>query len=429
MSPISVAVLRVGGQSGPKVARESSAGKAGAFHRVLSAKASRVTLRPHAQGRLKTSTGRAHKNTGTTGTHPVSHATKDGRPKGDSTLPALGQRLPVPPVVPPIVTPAESPGAKKGGHQPEYSRDAHTQAVTIPLKNMKALSGSAAARFKNPPAVSPGPPGKATGAVMRVTVKGVAPSGKSSVPEPGADSKVPNMAHASLTGLSQKDGSKAVTLARSPSTAQSPDITAAGGQKTVVPPSEGTVPPSRANTVTVPSAPATAPVPPAERQFLGGHVPLPVHQADQNAPATPPAGWKIQPMNTHNADGVRWSTWTIRPPAANGPPMKMELIQQGSSLKANLTVSTSSLGLIDTIPASLPNHAVHLPEGVLTLHFSVMTHSGGKGPGDQSNPNPHPPGGELAQAYGGRVGASTPAWMETGTEAIELSFSGVDYRA
>ena len=426
MSPISVAISRVG-QSGPKVARESSVGKAGAFHRVLSAKASRVTLRPHAQGRLKTSTGRAHKNTRTTGAHPVSHAKKDGRPKGDSTLPALGQRLPVPPVVPPQVTPAESQGAKKGGHQAGYGQDAKTQAVTIPTKNMKALSGSAAARFKNPLTVPQGPPGKTIGAIMRVTVKGVAPSSKSPVPEPGAESKVPKMAHASLTGPITGDGSKVVTLARSPSPAQIPHIKTAGGQKTAVPAS--TVPPSRANTVTVPPAPATSPVPPAERQFFGAHVPPSVHQADQNTPATPPAGWKIQPLNTHNADGVRWSTWTIRPPAANGPPMKMELIQQGSSLKANLTVSTSSLGLIDTIPTSLPNHAVHLPEGVLTLHFSVMAHNGGKGPGDQPNPNPHPPGGELAQVYGGRVGASTPAWMETGTEAAELSFSGVDYRA
>lgn len=185
----------------------------------------------------------------------------------------------------------------------------------------------------------------------------------------------------------------------------------------------------------VPSSPSPSrPMATAPTSAAGHHAAAAVHApAGTDNSANQPQGWKIQPVHVQNTDGVRQSTWTIRPPVANGPPMTMELTQQGSNLKANLTVNAATAALITTAPTALPHHAVHLPDGVSTLQFTVMTQGGGGGgSGFGGQPNPQQPSpGQLAGTYGGHAGGGgVHAHVTSRSDAAaELMLSGVDYRA
>lgn len=144
---------------------------------------------------------------------------------------------------------------------------------------------------------------------------------------------------------------------------------------------------------------------------------------------TGPQGWTIEPAQTRNAGGIQESTWTIRPPLFMGPPMKMALIQEGSRLQANLTVHENLMGLVNTSPTALPQNAVHLPEGVSTLHFTLASHGGLSHGGElsqgfrQSQEGGHTPG-----AYGtaDRLAAVASIRGEGGDGA---SLTMLDYRA
>ncbi|NMP23553.1 hypothetical protein [Sulfobacillus harzensis] len=150
--------------------------------------------------------------------------------------------------------------------------------------------------------------------------------------------------------------------------------------------------------------------------------------AQHKATATPP-GWKIQATRVVQQDGVKRSSWLIRPPFDGGQPLKMELTQQGSKLKADLTVSASqlALGVINTSPTALPHQAVHLPDGVSTLEFSLLLQGGGQ-QGTMGNPGQSghgQSGHEMMLPWQFQTErASTMPSMITG-----LQTDGVDYRA
>ncbi len=135
-----------------------------------------------------------------------------------------------------------------------------------------------------------------------------------------------------------------------------------------------------------------------------------------------PTGWKIEPTQVDNRDGVRQSTWSIKPPLSSGTPLKMELTQQGATLKANLTVSPSGLGYLDLVPTVLPHQAVHLPQGVATLQFTVTTPGGG-GAGGQGNPEPR----QAAPQAPGNSPNAQPQVAVTATASSGLTV--LDYRA
>lgn len=133
---------------------------------------------------------------------------------------------------------------------------------------------------------------------------------------------------------------------------------------------------------------------------------------------TPP-GWKITPNQVTVDGSVRRSQWTIHPPTPLASPMKMELTQSGSHLKADLTVTQNALGLVNASPTALMHQAIHLPDGVSQLQFSLNTEGGfGQNP-QQSERGPW--------AGNGMGGFSTPAYQTTdnGTESLD----GVDYHA
>ena len=105
--------------------------------------------------------------------------------------------------------------------------------------------------------------------------------------------------------------------------------------------------------------------------------------------------------------------------------MKLELTQQGSTLKADLTVNSTSLGLINQSPTALPHQAVHLPEGVSHLEFSVWTQQGGNSGAGQDGQSPYqPPVAGPMSRYS--VGTATRS-LEAGTNLMSLD--GIDYRA
>ena len=139
-----------------------------------------------------------------------------------------------------------------------------------------------------------------------------------------------------------------------------------------------------------------------------------------------PPAWKVQSNGVVAQDGTKRSSWTIQPPLTNAPAMKLELTQNGSKLKADLTVSPQVMGLINASPTALPHHAVHLPEGVSTLEFSLFTQGGGTGFGEQS-----------AQAGSGQPG-NAPVPYQSGhaapmgaalVESVGTINNGIDYRA
>ena len=139
-----------------------------------------------------------------------------------------------------------------------------------------------------------------------------------------------------------------------------------------------------------------------------------------------PPAWKVQSNGVVAQNGTKRSSWTIQPPLANAPAMKLELTQSGSKLKADLTVSQQVMGLINASPTALPHHAVHLPEGVSTLEFSLFTQGGGTGFGEQST-----------QAGSGQPGNATVPYQSgqaapIGAALVESAGTinnGIDYRA
>lgn len=150
------------------------------------------------------------------------------------------------------------------------------------------------------------------------------------------------------------------------------------------------------------------------------------HQAKVETPAPAP-GWKIQAGPMVQQDGVKHSSWIIRPPVSAGQPMKLELTQEGSKLKADLTVSASQIatGLVNASPTALPHHAVHLPDGVSTLEFSLFSQGGNQAfsgdPGHSGGTVPYVP--ELGRHF------RSPE-VPTGASYGEGSAftSGIDYR-
>ncbi|PSR23345.1 MAG: hypothetical protein C7B45_03255 [Sulfobacillus acidophilus] len=147
--------------------------------------------------------------------------------------------------------------------------------------------------------------------------------------------------------------------------------------------------------------------------------------AKTEAPSNPQltAGWKIEPTQVDDRGGVRQSTWNIKPPLSTGSAMRMELTQEGSTLKANLTVSPAALGYLDLAATALPHHAVHLPQGVATLELTVTT-SGGGGAGSQSNPEPR------QAVLASSVAKSRDFQLQAGGAALaSYSLAGLDYRA
>lgn len=109
------------------------------------------------------------------------------------------------------------------------------------------------------------------------------------------------------------------------------------------------------------------------------------HPTKVETPAQVP-GWKIQAGPVVQQNGVKHSSWIIRPPMSVGQPMKLELTQEGSKLKADLTVSASQIasGLVNASPTALPHQAVHLPDGVFTLEFSLFSQGGNQAFSGQS---------------------------------------------
>ena len=150
-----------------------------------------------------------------------------------------------------------------------------------------------------------------------------------------------------------------------------------------------------------------------------------------NLPAQKPQpGWKIQATHVQQQDGVKRSTWTIRPPVAQAPPMTMQLTQQGTHLKADLTVNAAVLGLINASPTALPHHAVHLPEGVSTLEFSLMTQGGFAGTGGDNPASGGQPQPQSGWAGGsGMYGSSPGAALASDASRLGWSNDGIDYRA
>ncbi len=139
-----------------------------------------------------------------------------------------------------------------------------------------------------------------------------------------------------------------------------------------------------------------------------------------------PPGWTIQSTGASEQQGVKRTSWMIRPPVAEGPPMKLDLTQEGSHLKADLTVSTQSMGIINATPTALPHQAVHLPEGVSTLQFSLMTQGGSTGMGGQSSSQ----SGSSDSGWGTNYGSSGMSQMGSLDSAGRGSVSdGIDYHA
>lgn len=103
--------------------------------------------------------------------------------------------------------------------------------------------------------------------------------------------------------------------------------------------------------------------------------------------------------------------------------MKMEVTQEGSRLKADLTVNAQAMGLFNATPTALPHHAVHLPEGVATLEFSLMTQGGMGGGASQSHPQAR--GLDMPQVY---ANAGTVP-QTAGDMAEGTAMTGIDYRA
>lgn len=146
---------------------------------------------------------------------------------------------------------------------------------------------------------------------------------------------------------------------------------------------------------------------------------------DATAATSKPPGWTIQSTGGSNQGGIKQSTWTIRPPLAMGPAMKMDLTQQGSNLKANLTVNSESLGMFNMSPTALPHQAVHLPEGVSTLQFSLTAQGGSS----QMSGNGYTPSGGGYSGEGSAYGQSGSSSSVTDTVAGSGALlQGIDYR-
>lgn len=154
---------------------------------------------------------------------------------------------------------------------------------------------------------------------------------------------------------------------------------------------------------------------------------VPARVAVQSETSSAPLGWKIQSTAVSETSGVKVSRWSIQPPGSVKVPMTMELTQQGSHLKADLTVHGAALNLISATPALLPHQAVHLPKGVSTLEFSLLTHGG---PGEQAGQQSAQPNGsgDGNSSWRGQYGARD-ALPFTPSYSRDRGREGVDYRA
>lgn len=138
-------------------------------------------------------------------------------------------------------------------------------------------------------------------------------------------------------------------------------------------------------------------------------------------------GWKIQAGRIAQQDGVKRSSWIIRPPISAGQAMKLELTQEGSKLKADLTVTPGQVasGLVNACPTALPHQAVHLPDGVSTLEFSLFTQGGNPAfsghPGQSHGGRPYVPDFE-------KSGQPLPTVVSAGYGEGGSLVNGVDYR-
>lgn len=155
-----------------------------------------------------------------------------------------------------------------------------------------------------------------------------------------------------------------------------------------------------------------------------GHAGPPAAQIKAESTPQQPA-WKIQSNGVVAQDGAKRSSWTIQTPLANGPAMKLELTQSGSKLKADLTVSPQVMGLINASPTALPHHAVHLPEGVSTLEFSLFTQGGGAGFGDMQSGQQGSGSGTMPAYQSGPAAPLAAAALEYAGTLND----GIDYRA
>ncbi len=198
--------------------------------------------------------------------------------------------------------------------------------------------------------------------------------------------------------------------------------TTAGASKT------NAVMPQNSSTAESTTAPAMSPMSATAHAHTGhgvrGHAGPPAAPVKTASTPQQPA-WKIQSNGVVAQDGAKRSSWTIQPPLANGPAMKLELTQSGSKLKADLTVSPQVMGLINASPTALPHHAVHLPEGVSTLEFSLFTQGGGAGFGDMQ---PGQQGGGSGTMPSYQSGPSVPLAAAALEYAGTLN-DGIDYRA
>ncbi|MCY0878379.1 MAG: hypothetical protein OWU84_05510 [Firmicutes bacterium] len=140
-------------------------------------------------------------------------------------------------------------------------------------------------------------------------------------------------------------------------------------------------------------------------------------------PEPVPKGWRIEPGRAErNSSAVR-TEWRIRPPAPQPGAMTLTLTQSGSRLKADLVVPAHLIGWVNVTPTALPHQAVHLPDGVQTLEFSLHAESGGSG-------------GSSNEGYGAESGTasspprSQPSWLGASSAGSgQEAGAGVDYRA
>ncbi len=180
--------------------------------------------------------------------------------------------------------------------------------------------------------------------------------------------------------------------------------------------------------ITVPTRVAAQPTVIAERDVTRNPDPGQEEKvaAARTTPLKPsvPSGWRIVPGPVQRDQTMVRSEWTIRAPMVQASAMKMTVTQEGSHLKAELRVPTNLMGWVNASPTALPHHAVHLPEGVHTLEFSLSAEGEGAGVGG---------GDGRAPGYApGPGGANRPMpWTGTpadGASEVESS-GGVDYRA
>lgn len=310
------------------------------------------------------------------------------------------------------------------------------RAVRLPLKPMAAPRAAIAmptASSVEPGKATPGvPPPGSTTARATATAKAPVVLARSVLVSKGRLSGVLHQVRPSISAVGNRSArvSRVQRGAAGKSPVASPSIRL--GAQAVPNKSTQTLPARpvshvNATNPTVTSPPLTAPAAPLHAVAVAAKAASPAMTGAMKAvPPTekPLQGWTIQPGQVQNIAGIRQSSWTIRPPALMGPPMKMEIAQQGSQMTANLTVSAGSLGLLNATPTALPHQAVHLPEGVTNLVFSLSTQGGSSG--EQAGQPPHEPFEGVARPPGYQVQSERGP-----TQALNTGNGqrGLDYRA